>query len=111
MTEIEEESLSVKQVSFSMVKHVGVNNSTRPSATHEIDAVVTMMLEAIYHFKKPFLLNEMLWWHRALFSDGYSGFYRIKVGVLRYDNRGLCKSSLEAMVESKCILSRQVLIC
>ena len=37
---------------------------------------------------KPLLLRDLLGWHQALFPEGYSGLYRIKVGKLRDDRQG-----------------------
>ncbi len=59
-----------------------------PTASREIDAVVEMMLNATYYYKQPLLLDELLGWSRALFPDGYSGFYRIKAGSIRDDGQG-----------------------
>lgn len=87
-SEIEGEELNIEQVRSSVARHLGVDNSNMPAATREIDAVVTMMFESTYHYEKPLLLDDLLGWHRALFPDGYSGFYRIKSGMLRDDSQG-----------------------
>lgn len=87
-SEIEGEELNSEQVRSSVARHLGVDNSNMPAATREIDAVVKMMFEATYHFEKPLLLDDLLGWHRALFPDGYSGLYRIKVGKIRDDSQG-----------------------
>ena len=88
-SEIEGESLNNEQVRSSIAWHLGVDDSSMPTATRKIDAVVEMMLNATYHYKRPLLLDDLLGWHRALFPDGYSGLYRIKVGSIRDDSQGL----------------------
>ena len=87
-SEIEGEELNTEQVRSSVARHLGLDNSSMPAATREIDAVVKMMFEATYHFEKPLLLDDLLGWHRALFPDGYSGLYRIKAGSIRDDSQG-----------------------
>jgi len=46
-----------------------------------------MMLNAIYPYQYPLLLNDLLGWHKALFPNGYSGLYRIKYGSIRDDSQ------------------------
>ena len=87
-SEIEGESLNNEQVRSSVARHLGVDDGSMPTATREIDAVVEMMLNATYHYKRPLLLDDLLGWHRALFPDGYSGLYRIKAGSIRDDTQG-----------------------
>ena len=87
-SEIEGEALNSEQVRSSVARHLGIDNSYMPTATRKIDAVVEMMLSATYSYKQPLLLDDLLGWHRALFPDGYSGLYRIKVGSIRDDSQG-----------------------
>ncbi|WP_201584258.1 Fic family protein [Psychrobacter immobilis] len=87
-SEIEGESLSNEQVRSSVAWHLGVDDSSMPTATRKIDAVVEMMLNATYHYQQPLLLDDLFGWHRALFPDSYSGLYRIKAGSVRDDSQG-----------------------
>jgi Fic family protein len=87
-SEIEGESLNNEQVRSSVARHLGVDNDSMLATTREIDAVVEMMLNATYHYKRPLLLNDLLGWHRALFPNGYSGLYRIKACSIRDDSQG-----------------------
>lgn len=87
-SEIEGEVLKTDQVRSSVARHLGVDDHDLPTASREIDAVVEMMLAATFHFDKPLLLEDLFSWHRALFPDGYSGLYQIKVGKLRDDSQG-----------------------
>ncbi len=87
-SEIEGEVLKTDQVRSSVAHHLGVDDHDLPAASREIDAIVEMMLAATFHFDKPLVLEDLFSWHRALFPDGYSGLYRIKVGKLRDDRQG-----------------------
>ena len=87
-SEIEGEALHSEQVRSSVARHLGIDNSYMPTATREIDAVVEMMLSATYHYQYPLSLDDLFGWHRALFPNGYSGLYRIKVGSIRDDSQG-----------------------
>ena len=87
-SEIEGESLNNEQVRSSVARHLGVDDGSMQTANREIDAIVEMMLNAIYHYKRPLLLDDLLGWYRALFPNGYSGLYRIKAGSIRDDSQG-----------------------
>ena len=87
-SEIEGESLNNEQVRSSVARYLGVDDGSMPTATREIDAVVEMMLNATYHYKRPLSLDDLMGWHRALFPDNYSGLYPIKAGSIRDDSQG-----------------------
>lgn len=87
-SEIECEALNNEQVRSSIARYLGIDDARMPTASREIDAVVETMLNATYYYKQPLLLDELLGWSRALFPDGYSGFYRIKAGSIRDDGQG-----------------------
>ena len=59
-SEIEGESLNNEQVRTSVARHLGIDDKGMPTATREIDAVVEMMLNATYHYKRPLLLDDLL---------------------------------------------------
>ncbi|WP_264755684.1 DUF4172 domain-containing protein [Psychrobacter sp. 4Dc] len=106
-SEIEGELLNNEQVRSSVARHLGINDSEMiTTASREIDAMVEMMLNATYHYKRPLLLDGLLgWgWHRALFPNRYSGLYRIKAGNIVMTVKDLCKWSLAVMVVSRFIL-------
>ena len=86
-SEIEGESLDNEKVRSSVARHLGVDSDSMLATTLEIDAVVEMMLNATYHYKRPLLLDDLLGWHRALFPDNYSGLYLIKAGSIRDDSQ------------------------
>ena len=87
-SEIEGETLNNEQVRSSVARHLGIDEASMTPSTREIDALVEMMLEAVFHYEKPLLLVDLLAWHRTLFPDGYSGLYSIKSGALRDDSKG-----------------------
>lgn len=87
-SEIEGESLNNEQVRSSVARLLGIDNTSMPTTTREIDAVVEMMLNATYYYQQLLQLDDLLGWHRALFPDGYSGLYRIQAGSIPYDSKG-----------------------
>ncbi|MGE6481836.1 DUF4172 domain-containing protein [Psychrobacter namhaensis] len=87
-SEIEGETLNGEQVRSSVARHLGLDNTSIPTTTRKIDAVVEMMLSATYRYQHPLLLNDLLGWYRALFPAGYSGLYRIQAGSIRDDSKG-----------------------
>ncbi len=87
-SEIEGESLNNKQVRSSVARHLGIDDEGMPTAICEVDEVAEMMLNATYHYQQPLLLDDLLGGHRALFPNGYSGLYRIKVGSICDDSQG-----------------------
>lgn len=87
-SEIEGEQLNSEQVRSSVARHLGVDTPTMATSTREVDAVVEMMLDATYHYQEPLTLDQLFTWHYALFTDGKSGLYTIRVGALRDDSKG-----------------------
>ncbi len=86
-SEIEGEPLNNERVRSSVARYLRIDGVGMPTASHEIDTVVYMMLNAIYPYQYPLLLNDLLGWHKALFPNGYSGLYRIKYGSIRDDSQ------------------------
>ena len=72
-SEIESESLNNEQIQSCIARYLRIDGVGMPTASHEIDTVVYMMLNAIYPYQYPLLLNDLLGWHKALFPNGYSG--------------------------------------
>lgn len=87
-SEIEGESLNTEQVRSSVARHLGVDSVSNIASTREIDAVVEMVLDATYNYKKELTINDLCRWHSALFPTGKSGLYEIQVGQLRNDSKG-----------------------
>ena len=50
-----------------------------------IDGLVDVLLDAVRFHDQPLTLERLNGWHSALFSSGYSGLRKIKVGKLRGD--------------------------
>ena len=89
-SEIEGETLNTAQVRSSVAKHLGIDDVgiTDVTPSREVDVIVEMMLYATHEFDQPLTLNTLYAWHHALFPNGRSGMYEIKVGQLRDDSNG-----------------------
>ncbi|MBV7434394.1 Fic family protein [Cardiobacteriaceae bacterium TAE3-ERU3] len=87
-SEIEGEQLNSEQVRSSVARHLGIDTPTMATSTREVDAVVEMMLNATYRYQEPLTLDQLFTWHHALFTDGKSELYTIRVGALRDDSKG-----------------------
>lgn len=88
---IESEYLSTEQVRSSVARHLGIealyqHQFVTPS--HEVEAIVEMILKATSGFDLPLALDGVCRWHHALFPQGLSGMYDINVGALRDDANG-----------------------
>ena len=51
-SEIEGDTLNDEQVRSSVARHLGLDNTSMPTTTREIDTVVEMMLNATYHYQQ-----------------------------------------------------------
>ncbi len=90
-SQIEGEHLDTEQVRSSVARHLGIEELYRHqlvTPSYEVEAIVEMMLQATARFDVPLTLVEVFRWHHALFPQGVSGMYDIKVGALRDDADG-----------------------
>lgn len=54
----------------------------------EVDGVVEMLLDATQNFEMKLTAERLFGWHASLFPTGFSGRFRVKVGVWRDDSTG-----------------------
>ena len=87
-SEIEGELLNPEEVRSSVARRLGMEISGLPNASHEVEGVVEMMLDATQKYKDPVTKDRMCGWHAALFPTGRSGMYKITVGEWRGDENG-----------------------
>lgn len=81
-SEIEGISLNREQVRSSIAIRLGLKLDNAVHPGHNIDAVVSMMMEACRNYNTPLTDERLFSWHAALFPTGYSGRY--KINVVRY---------------------------
>ncbi|MCL2334667.1 MAG: Fic family protein [Endomicrobia bacterium] len=82
-SEIEGQILNVEAVRSSVAKRLGVELERSVAAGRDVDAIVSMMMDAIHNCNLPMTKERLFGWHNALFSSGYSGIFKIKVAAFR----------------------------
>ncbi|KOY84299.1 cell filamentation protein Fic [bacterium 336/3] len=82
-SEIEGELLNYDQVRSSIARRLGINTAGLVPSSRHIEGVVEMMLDATQRYELPLTQERLFGWHAALFPTGYSGPYKIEVGVYR----------------------------
>ncbi len=87
-SEIEGESLSLKQVRSSIAVRLGIDIEEQTLNTRNVDGIVEMMLDATQNCDSELNENRLFAWHNALFPNGMSGMYKVIVGAWRDDSTG-----------------------
>ena len=87
-SEIEGETLDAEQVRSSVARRLGMDIGALRPADRHVEGVVEMMLDATRHYDRPLTADRLFSWHAALFSAGYSGMTRIRVGAWRDGSKG-----------------------
>lgn len=87
-SEIEGELLNKDQVRSSIAKRLGINIPNWVAPSHNIDALVDMMLDATQAYTSPLTADRLFAWQASLFPTGRSGLYKIKIGAWRDDSKG-----------------------
>jgi len=87
-SEIEGELLNPGEVRSSVARSLGMEISGLPTASHDVEGVVDMMLDATQKYKASLTKDRLCGWHAALFPTGRSGMHKITVGDWRGDEHG-----------------------
>lgn len=82
-SEIEGISLNADQVRSSIARRLGIENVKYTAPSHYIDAVVSVMLDAVEHYDRPISKELLCGWQTAFFPTGYSEGSYIEVGQYR----------------------------
>jgi Fic family protein len=82
-SEIEGELLNYDQVRSSIARRLGINTAGLVPSSRHIEGIVEMMLDATQRYALPLTEDRLFGWHAALFPTGFSGPYRIEVGMYR----------------------------
>ena len=80
---IEGIKLDARKVRSSLSRQLGLDDPQDPRDTHEVDGIVSIMLDATRHADEPLTHKRLLGWHNALFPTGYSGLRRIRTAQYR----------------------------
>ncbi|MDY5638416.1 MAG: Fic family protein [Parabacteroides sp.] len=82
-SEIEGICLNVDQVRSSIARKLGIENVKYTAASHYVDSVVGVMLEAIQYYDMTLSKEKLCVWQAAFFPAGYSEGSQIEVGQYR----------------------------
>jgi len=88
-SEIEGERLNPASVRSSIARRLGLDIGALAPVDRHVEGVVEMMLDATGNCHAPVTEERLFGWHAALFSTGWSGLSRIKVGGFRDDAAGV----------------------
>lgn len=82
-SEIEGIRLNVDEVRSSIARKLGIENVRQTAASHYIDSVVAVMLDAINHYDRVLTKEKICAWQAAFFPTGFSEGSQIEVGQYR----------------------------
>ncbi len=82
-SEIEGISLNVDEVRSSVARKLGIENVKQTAASHYVDSVVAVMLDAVNHYAQPLTKEKLCAWQAAFFPTGFSEGLQIEVGKYR----------------------------
>ena len=82
-SEIEGIRLNIDEVRSCIARRLGIANVKYSAPSHYVDAVVSVMLDAIEHYERPLSKELLCGWQAAFFSTGYSEGSQIEVGQYR----------------------------
>lgn len=82
-SEIEGMKLNRDSVRSSVALKLGLPHGVGIRTDRNANGLIDVLLDAIRFHKKPLTLKRLNGWQAALFSTGYSGMHKIRVGELR----------------------------
>lgn len=82
-SEIEGISLNREEVRSSVARQLGLDMEGLPTASHYIEGIVEVMIDAVRNAEEPLTAMRLFDWHAALFPTGRSGAWKIIVGNWR----------------------------
>lgn len=85
---IEGENLNAEEVRSSIALRLGITVAGLVPASHQVESIVEMMLDATQGYSRPLTKERLFNWHTTLFPTGRSGMHRITVGNWRARDAG-----------------------
>lgn len=82
-SEIEGVVLNREEVRSSVARHLGIETEGLPTASHYVEGIVEVMMDAVRNAQKPLTTERLFDWHSALFPTGRSGVWKIVVANWR----------------------------
>lgn len=86
--EIEGLKFNTQQVRSSVAKRLGLDIGGDVYISHDVQGTVDMMLDATQNFNQDLSEERLFAWQAAMFPEGRSGLYKIRIGKYRDDANG-----------------------
>ena len=82
-SKIEGEFLNPDHVRSSIANKLGIENAEFVNVSRDVEGIVNVLLDATQNYANPLTEERLFGWHNSLFSQGFSGLYRIDVAKYR----------------------------
>jgi len=82
-SKIEGEFLNPELVRSSIANKLGIENVEFTSVPRDIEGIVNVLLDATQNYANPLTEERLFGWHNSLFSNRFSGLYKIDVAQYR----------------------------
>ena len=105
-SEIEGELLNPESVRSSIARRLGVDLGAVAPVDRRVEAIVEMVLDATANNGAAITRERLFGWYAALFTSGYSGLTRIRVGIGATMRLVRCRWSRAPMGASACTSKR-----
>lgn len=93
-SEIEGITLNADEVRSSIARKLGIDNVRDKAPSHYVDAVVSVMLDAVEHYDRPVTKEILCGWQTAFFPTGFSEGAHIETGRYRTHNEHIVSGYL-----------------
>ena len=88
-SEIEGVVLNREEVRSSVARHLGLETEGLPVASHYIEGIVEVMMDAVRNAADTLTAERLFGWHAALFPTGRSGAWKIVVADWRQSTEAM----------------------
>jgi len=82
-SKIEGEFLNPEHVRSSIANKLGIENAEFVKVSRDVEGMVNVLLDATQNYANPLTEERLLGWHNSLFSNHFSGLYKIDVAQYR----------------------------
>ena len=80
---VEGERLERRSIRSSVARRLGLPSAGLPTTDRQVDGLVEMLVDATVRHAAPLTPERLQGWQAALFSTGFSGLHRVRVGGWR----------------------------
>ena len=82
-SKIEGEFLNPEHVRSSIANKLGIENAEFINVSRDVEGIVNVLLDATQNYANPLTEERLFGWHISLFSNHFSGLYKIDVAQYR----------------------------